>query len=454
MSLRAGVQEPHTPRLGLNRHPPPEYHERMSETPIPAFHVMAKPTGARCNLRCDYCFFLEKEASVSGQRLPHDATRSWRPTSRRPLEAQRVPQVTLAWQGGEPTLMGLDFFRRARAAEEGRVPAGMAVERTLQTNGVLLDDEWCAFLAENDYLVGLSIDGPRELHDAYRHDAGGRPVFDSVVRGRAPPAEARRRRSTCSARSTRPTPATRSRSTASSATSSAPATSSSSPSSRSRRRRPAAGRAPSRERSVQPDDYGRFLIAIFDEWVRRDVGEMFVQTFDGVLAAYLRGTSSLCIFQPTCGEGVALEHNGDLYSCDHFVDPAYLLGNILRDAGRRAGRAPSSNSPSGRPSRRPCPRYCRDCEYLFACNGECPKNRILLTPDGEPGLNWLCAGLKVFFAHTDRPMRLMAEHPRARRRGARGHDLLAEEARATGRNDPCPCGSGKKYKRCCGIAAG
>ena len=158
-------------------------------------------------------------------------------------QAQRVPHVTLAWQGGEPTLMGLDFFRRARAAEEGRVPAGMAVERTLQTNGVLLDDEWCAFLAENDYLVGLSIDGPRELHDAYRHDPGGRPVFDRSSR---PPVASRSTapRSTCSARSTRPTPATRSRSTASSATSSAPATSSSSPSSRSRRRRPAAGRAP------------------------------------------------------------------------------------------------------------------------------------------------------------------------------------------------------------------
>ena len=156
------------------------------------------------------------------------------------------------------------------------------------------------------------------------------------------------------------------------------------------------------DRSVQPDDYGRFLTAIFDEWVRRDVGEMFVQFFDGVLAAYVRGVSSLCILQPTCGEGVALEHNGDVYSCDHFVDPRDLLGNIM-ETPSASSCARSSSAPSGGRSRRRCPPSAAPATYLFACNGECPKNRILLTPDGEPGLNWLCAGLKVFFAHTDRP---------------------------------------------------
>ena len=307
----------------------------MSESSVPAFHVMAKPTGARCNLRCDYCFFLEKESLYPGSdfRMRDEVMEAYIAQT---AQAQRVPQVTLAWQGGEPTLMGLDFFRRARAAEAGRVPAGMAVERTLQTNGVLLDDAWCAFLAENDYLVGLSIDGPRELHDAYRHDAGGRPVFDKVVaaarrlqqHGAAfnvlctinaanagHPLEVYRFfRDELGARYVQLIPIVEVET-------------------------PPAGGRPGTvtARSVQPDDYGRFLTAIFDEWVRRDVGEMFVQFFDGVLAAYVRGVSSLCILQPTCGEGVALEHNGDLYSCDHFVEPAAPARQHHGDAGGRAG---------------------------------------------------------------------------------------------------------------------
>jgi uncharacterized protein len=205
------------------------------------------------------------------------------------------------------------------------------------------------------------------------------------------------------------------------------------------------------DRSVQPEAYGRFLTAMFDEWVRRDVGEMFVQVFDGVLAAYLRGVSSLCILQPTCGEGIALEHNGDVYSCDHFVDPDHLLGNIAETPVGELVRSERQVA-FGRAKHETLPAFCRACEYLFACNGECPKNRLLLTPDGEPGLNWLCAGLKTFFAHTERPMRLMAD---VLTKGGEAREvmaILAEEARATGRNDPCPCGSGKKFKRCCGVA--
>jgi uncharacterized protein len=423
----------------------------MSESSVPAFHVMAKPTGARCNLRCDYCFFLEKEDLYPGSdfRMTSELMEAYIAQT---AQAQHVPQVTLAWQGGEPTLMGLDFFRRARAAEEGRVPAGMAVERTLQTNGVLLDDEWCAFLAENDYLVGLSLDGPRELHDAYRHDAGGRPVFDRVAaaahrlrkHGAAfnvlctvnaanagHPLEVYRFfRDELEARYVQLIPIVEVETP------------------------PAAGRPGTvTARSVQPDDYGRFLTAIFDEWVRRDVGRMFVQTFDGVLAAYLRGTSSLCIFQPTCGEGVALEHNGDVYSCDHFVEPRHLLGNILEKPVGELVRSERQLA-FGQAKQATLPACCRACAYLFACNGECPKNRLLLAPDGEPGLNWLCAGLKTFFAHTQRPMRLMAE---ILARGGEAREvmaLLAEEARSTGRNDPCPCGSGKKFKRCCGSVSG
>ncbi len=422
----------------------------MSETPIPAFHVMAKPTGACCNLRCDYCFFLEKESLYpdSDFRMTHEVMEAYIAQA---AQAQRVPQVTLAWQGGEPTLMGLDFFRRARAAEDAHVPAGMAIERTLQTNGVLLDDEWCAFLAENDYLVGLSIDGPRELHDVYRHDRGGRPVFDKVVAAArrlqkhgvefnvlctinaanaGHPLEVYRFfRDDLDARFIQLVPIVEVET---------PPTAD----------RPGTVTA----RSVQPGDFGRFLNAVFDEWLRRDVGEMFVQTFDGVLAAYVRGTSSLCIFQPTCGEGVALEHNGDVYSCDHFVDPRYLLGNILETPVDELVRSEQQLA-FGQAKQATLPAHCRACEYVFACSGECPKNRLLLTPDGEPGLNWLCAGLKMFFSHTERPMRLMADILARGGEAREVMDLLAAEARATGRNDPCPCGSGKKYKRCCGIAA-
>jgi uncharacterized protein len=412
---------------------------------------MAKPTGARCNLRCDYCFFLEKERLYPGSdfRMSDELMEAYIAQT---ASAQQVPQVTLAWQGGEPTLMGLDFFRRACAAEAGRVPAGLSVERTVQTNGVLLDDEWCAFLAENDYLVGLSIDGPQEMHDAYRRDLRGRSVFDRVVAAAdrlqkhgvefnvlctinaanaGHPLDVYRFfRDELGARYLQLIPIVEVE-------------------------RPAMSGRPGTvtDRTVPPDAYGRFLNAIFDEWIRRDVGEMFVQFFDGVLAAYVRGVSSLCVLQPTCGEGAALEHNGDVYSCDHFVDPDHLLGNITETPIGELVRSERQRA-FGLAKRETLPAFCRSCRFLFACNGECPKNRILLAPDGEPGFNWLCAGLKEFYAHTERPMRLMAE---ILARGGEAPDvmaILAEEARTTGRNDPCPCGSGKKYKRCCGSAAG
>ena len=419
----------------------------MSELQPPAFHVMAKPTGARCNLRCDYCFFLAKEDLYPGSdfRMSDEVMEAY---VEQTVRAQQVPHATLAWQGGEPTLMGIDFFRRARAAEEGCVPPGMTVERTIQTNGVLLDDAWAAWLAENEYLVGLSIDGPREVHDAYRHDKAGNSVFDRVVAAarllqrhgvefnimctvnaanQDKPLDVYRFfRDELGARFIQFIPIVE---VASPPTISTPGIVT--------------------ERSVVSEAYGSFLNAIFDEWVLHDVGEMFVQTFDGVLAAYLRGYSSLCIFRPTCGDGVALEHNGDVYSCDHFVDPEYLLGNVLETPIGELVRSDRQRA-FGRAKQESLPAYCRQCEYVFACNGECPKNRILLTPDGEPGLNWLCSGLKAFFAHTEPRMRQLASILERGGEACEIMAMLAEEARTTGRNDPCPCRSGLKFKRCCG----
>ena len=372
---------------------------------LPAFHVMAKPTGARCNLDCAYCFFLKKE-----QLYPDSTFRMSDETMeryiRQTIEAHRVPQVTIAWQGGEPTLMGVDFFRRAVDVEMDALRPGMTVENTLQTNGVLLDDAWCEFLHEKRFLVGLSIDGPRDLHDAYRRDKGGKSVFDRVARAARllqkhevefnilctvnavnseHPLEVYRFfRDELKARYLQFIPIVE-------------------------RENDTGNQEGTRvtDRSVRPEQYGRFLIEIFDEWVKRDVGKMFVQFFDGVLMSYVRGRSSLCILSPTCGEGVALEHNGDVYSCDHFVEPAHRLGNI-HEAPLAALVSGEKQRAFGQRKSSMLPRQCRECEFLFTCHGECPKNRVLTTADGEPGLNWLCAGLKAFFEHTREPMQAMA----------------------------------------------
>jgi uncharacterized protein len=427
----------------------------MSTAPR-AFHIMAKPTGAVCNLACDYCFFLAKEQLYPGSkfRMGDEVLEAY---IRQVLEAHQVPQVTIAWQGGEPTLMGLDFFRRAQEYIEKYRKPNTTVESTIQTNGVLLDDDWCEFLHENKFLVGISIDGPREMHDAYRHDRAGKPVFDRVMTGlrllqkhkvefnilatvHAANGDHglevyRFFRDEVGARYLQFIPIVE----------------------RDNETGYQEGNSLT-DRSVSPEQYGRFLISIFDEWVKRDVGEMFVQTFDGVLASYVRGRSTLCVFSPTCGEGAALEHNGDLYSCDHFVDPNHLLGNILETPLAELMGSEKQRK-FGRDKQDTLPQYCRDCRWLFTCNCECPKNRVSQTPDGEPGLNHLCEGLKAFFEHTEQPMQLMAQLLQRGRAAPDIMQIMAEaekqmEARfaKAGRNDPCPCGSGQKFKRCHGRA--
>jgi uncharacterized protein len=310
--------------------------------------------------------------------------------------------------------MGLDFFRRAVEIEKKYARPGMQIENTLQTNGVLIDAKWCRFLRENKFLVGLSLDGPKHLHDAYRHNKAGGSVFDQVVRA----AKLMQRHrvefnilcTVNAANSLQPLEVYRFF--------------------RDELKTPflqfipiveidpASGQVT--DRSVRPEQYGSFLIDIFDEWVNRDVGSMYVLFFDGVLASYLRGQSSLCVLRPTCGDGVALEHNGDVYSCDHFVEPQYLLGNIMETPiGNLVGSEKQLRF--GRAKQDELPRYCRECRFLFTCYGECPKNRVASTPYGEPGLNWLCPGLKAFFQHTERPMHIMAE---LLRRGRPAGDIM------------------------------
>jgi uncharacterized protein len=411
-----------------------------------AFHLMAKPRGAICNLDCQYCFFLSKE-----RLYPHSDFRMSDALldeyTRQYIESQDGPEISFTWQGGEPTLMGLDFYKQAVRLQERHKKPGVHITNAFQTNAVLLDDAWCQFFAEHGFLVGVSLDGPRPLHDVYRVDKGGQPTFDRVMRG----IEALKKHHVefnilCTVN----------------------AANENYPLDVYRFFRDEVGAQfiqlipiverngnDVTKRSVSAEKYGAFLNAIFDEWVRRDVGRVYVQMFDVALAAWAGFSPGLCVFEATCGRGLAMEHNGDVYSCDHFVEPSHYLGNIVE--GSLTDIAGSDRQRQfGLVKRDRLPEQCRACPVRFACHGGCPKDRFITTDDGEPGLNYLCAGYKAFFTHIDESMRFMAnelvhERPPTNVMAytvLKDLELKARFARA-GRNDPCPCGSGLKYKRCC-----
>jgi uncharacterized protein len=409
---------------------------------------MLKPRGAICNLDCRYCFYLAKEDLYPGGafRMSDETLESY---TRQYIEAQQVPEVTFAWQGGEPTLMGLPFFERAVEFQQRYAKPGVRIYNSFQTNGVPLDEDWCRFFRQHDFLIGISLDGPRALHDAYRVDKGGQPTFERVMRGVALMQQHRVEFNvlTC-----------------------VHAANADHPLDVYRFLRDEVGtqfiqfipivEPRDLSRSVTGEQYGAFLTAIFDEWVRRDVGRIFVQLFDVALGVWSGTRAGLCVFEETCGAALAMEHTGDVYSCDHFVEPAFYLGSLERlPLVEMVESAPQQQF--GQAKRDTLPRMCRDCDVRFMCNGGCPKNRLLTTPDGEPGLNYLCAGYKVFFRHIDRPMRFMAAELRAQRPPANIMLALAREeaerARlfaGVGRNDPCPCGSGRKFKHCHGKKRG
>jgi uncharacterized protein len=369
------------------------------------------------------------------------------------LESHKVSPVTVAWQGGEPTLMGLNFFRRSIELQKKYRRPGTRIENTFQTNGILLDSEWCRFFHDNSFLIGLSMDGPRELHDFYRKDKGGQGTFDRVLKAARllqehkvkfnvlctvnrknadhPLKVYRFFRDELGAHYLQFIPIVE-------------------------RNNESGFRERNRvtDRSVRPDQWGRFLIGIFAEWVKRDVGRTFVLNFDGALAGWLGRAGTFCAFGPTCGLGLALMHNGDLYSCDHFVEPNYFLGNIMNTSMIDLV-ASEHQRKFGQDKKDTLPRYCRQCEVRSICNGECPKNRIIETPDGEPGLNYLCSGYKTFFQHADKPMRIMADLIRRGRPAEQVMGILEMDEKnlkakveKAGRNDPCPCGSGLKFKKC------
>jgi uncharacterized protein len=435
-----------------------------------AFHVMAKPTGAVCNLDCEYCFFLSKEMLYPGSRfrMAADLQDAY---IRQLLEAHaHAPEVVVAWQGGEPTMMGLDFFRRAIDLERQHARPGQRILNTIQTNGTLLDDEWGAFLKANDFLVGISIDGPRELHDAYRVDKGGKPTFDRVMRGfdvlRRHQVDWNVLTTIHAANGDHGLEVYRFQRDVLGATfiqyipiierateQTLPIADAGWGSGVSGRPLYVQEGSLVTHRSIGPRQYGQFLIEVFEDWARRDIGTVYVQMFDTALASFYGEPGGMCVHAETCGLQVALEHNGDLYSCDHYVEPGYLLGNI-KDKHMLELIVLPQQAKFGQDKRDTLTRYCRDCDVRFACNGGCPKDRFAASPYGEPGQHYLCPGYKDFFHHVTTPMRQMTALLRAGRAPAELMSDYARQDAGRSRNDPCTCGSGRKWKRCHGMPPG
>jgi uncharacterized protein len=426
------------------------------------FHIMAKPIGAICNLDCDYCFYLEKEnlyPEASDFRMSSEVLGSF---IRQHIEAQPGDHVFFAWQGGEPTLLGVDFFKRAVELQH-KYANGKTIENAFQTNGVLINDAWAEFFHNNKFLVGISIDGPEEFHNRYRLNKGRKGSFKQVVRGleilkkhqvefntltviqdhnSQYPLEIYHFLKEIGSGFMQFIPIVERISKTKTGDGLQLVSSGSK------------NTAHVTDWSVKPEQYGLFLCEVFDEWVRSDVGKTYVQIFDVALEAWLGYNPNLCVFSETCGNALAIEHNGDLYSCDHYVYPENKLGNILEDGLVRLATN-NQQRQFGVDKKTTLPRYCIDCEVHFVCNGECPKHRFINTPEGEAGLNYLCAGYKKFFNHIDPYMRFMANELQHQRPPANVMDWTKEKDNGfpsykVGRNDPCPCGSGKKLKVCCG----
>lgn len=375
------------------------------------FYVMAKPAGARCNLRCAYCYYLEKSnlyTTAPAQTMSDELLERF---IREYIEAQAGDEVIFSWHGGETLLRSRDFYRRALELQR-RYAAGRRIENSIQTNGTLLDDAWCAFFRENNFLVGISLDGTAEMHDRYRLDRQGGPTFEAVMRGvrllqkhgvewnalavvnrhnADDPVGFYRFFRSIGCRYLQFTPVVErilphddGRQLASAAEAGAPLA----------------------DFSVTPEQWGRFTCALFDQWVVNDVGRIFVQLFDATLANWVGQAPGVCTLSKNCGHAGALEFNGDLYACDHFVFPEYRLGNILETPLTELMRSPRQTA-FGDAKLLALPAQCRRCRYLFACNGECPRNRFERTREGEPGLNYLCKGYQRFFSHVEPYMDFM-----------------------------------------------
>ena len=391
----------------------------QASTVAQGLHVVAKPIGPACNLDCAYCFYLEKQSLYGPGEDFRMADEVLGTFIRSYIETQPTPVVEFVWQGGEPTLLGLDFFRRVVELQQPFAPV-KTIKNALQTNGTLLNEDWCRFLKQHNFMVGISLDGPREIHDRYRRDRQGRGSFDAVMRGlkllQTYGVEYNVMASVARETARQPLevyrffkeqgvefiqfvpvierqsgafeqelglqlagPATLDREEANTAVT---------------------------PWTVLPEEYGDFLIAIYEEWVRKDVGQTFVMNFEWALNAWLGEPSPVCIHARQCGRSLVIEHNGDLFACDHYVYPQFKLGNILGDDLSAMVEKSLQNS-FGEHKESALPRWCRECEVLAACQGGCPKHRFAQSHYGEPGLHYVCAGYKKFFRHIRKYLRAM-----------------------------------------------
>ena len=393
---------------------------RNEEVPQ-GLHVVAKPIGPACNLDCEYCFYLEKQALFPAGEQYRMTDRVLSAFIAGYISSQPTPVVEFVWQGGEPTLLGIDFFKRVVELQKPFAKA-KTITNSLQTNGTLISDEWCRFLKRHHFMVGISLDGPRAIHDRYRKDRKGRGTFEQVMCGlrllqkhrvdynvlacvardtAARPLEVYRFLREAGVEFIQFTPIVERIADAQSMQQglrlAAPAEMDS-----------REGQGEVTPWSVEPEAWGDFLIAVFEEWVRRDVGKVFVMNFEWALNAWIGNPPPVCVHAKQCGRSLVIEHNGDVYACDHCVYPEYRLGNILADA-LLAMVERSLKSAFGIAKEAAMPRQCRDCEVLSACRGGCPKHRFSSTCRDEPGLQYLCGGYRKFFLHIRKYLRVMAQ---------------------------------------------
>jgi uncharacterized protein len=407
------------------------------------FQIFVKPIGAICNLGCEYCYYLKKKDLYPDDdsfRMPDDILETYIVQH---IQASPGTEIHFSWHGGEPTLLGLDYFRKIVALQQKHKPSNCSIINNMQTNGILIDEAWCRFLSEEGFSVGLSLDGPREMHDVHRSTLDGKSTHKQVLRAHdllklnhVPcdilcvvnagnvkyPSRVYRFFKEIGAQYLGFIPLVE-----------------------------PAIEGPATHHAISAEAWGEFLCAIFDEWLSQDIGRMKVQIFEEVARAALGHEHALCIFRENCGDVPAIEHNGDFFSCDHFVDTDHRLGNIIETPIVELLESPAQRA-FGNAKSEMLPRYCRECEVLQMCHGGCPKDRFIRTPDGEAGLNYLCAGYKHFFSHSRSFAKQLATQSHKRSIEAQSKPLGATYNRIhpkVSRNDPCPCGSGRKYKNCC-----
>lgn len=410
------------------------------------FQVMVKPIGSICNMECHYCYYIKKQhlyPEGESFQMTDDLLEKY---ILQHIEASSNPVISFEWHGGEPTVLGLEYFRKIVSLQRKHQPLGRQITNGIQTNGTLIDEEWSHFLATERFSVGLSLDGPRELHDRYRVTKGQKATHKQVMSGFRLlqqhgvccyilcavhdqnvhyPTAVYRFFKEIGAQYLQFLPVVEPRKDTGNGVS---------------------------YQTVPAEAFGSFLCTIFDEWVRHDIGRITVQIFDEAARPAFGVEHSLCIFRETCGNIPVLEHNGDFFSCDHFVGPEHYMGNISETPLVDMLES-SIQRKFGHIKWDALPRYCKECEVRAMCNGGCPKDRFMRTPDGEDGLNYLCAGFKHFFTYSKSKLLKLASLWRDGQPIEKLMDLVrAEDTKVspqTGRNDPCPCGSGRKYKKCC-----